>query len=140
MMNDSPPKHINPVCLTFSFLHQSTGFILPPHVFSTLCLTQLEISISVGYGACSRSKKHKFQTESDVENLRSILLWSETVDSGVKLDVLNLQLLYLTHNLIKTTYTLTRLCTITKNIRPKPITYPFNSITTPKTSRNDPFF
>ena len=42
------------------------------------------------YGACSRSKKHKFQTKLDVENLRSILFWSENVDSGVKLDVINL--------------------------------------------------
>ena len=42
------------------------------------------------YGACSRSKKHKFQTKLDVENFRSILFWSENVDSGVKLDVLNL--------------------------------------------------
>ena len=42
------------------------------------------------YGACSRSKKHKFQTKLDVENFRSILFWSENVNSGVKLDVLNL--------------------------------------------------
>ena len=42
------------------------------------------------YGVCSRSKKHKFQTKLDVENFRSILFWSENVNSGVKLDVLNL--------------------------------------------------
>ena len=42
------------------------------------------------YGACSRSKKHKFQTKLDVENFRLILFWSENVNSGVKLDVLNL--------------------------------------------------
>ena len=42
------------------------------------------------YGACSRSKKHKFQPKSDVENFRSVLFWSENVNSGVKLDVLNL--------------------------------------------------
>ena len=39
---------------------------------------------------CSRSKKHKFQSKLDVENFRSILFWSENVNSGVKLDVLNL--------------------------------------------------
>ena len=35
-------------------------------------------------------RKHKFQTKLDVENFRSILFWSENVNSGVKLDVLNL--------------------------------------------------
>ena len=34
--------------------------------------------------------KQKFQTKLDVENFRSILFWSENVNSGVKLDVLNL--------------------------------------------------
>ena len=38
----------------------------------------------------SRSKKHKFQTKLDIENFRSILFWSENVDSGVKLDTSNL--------------------------------------------------
>ena len=34
---------------------------------------------------------HKFQTKLDVENFRSIpLWWSENVNFGVKLDVLNL--------------------------------------------------
>ena len=42
------------------------------------------------YGECSRSKKHKFQTKLDFENFRSVLFWSENVNSGVKLDVLNL--------------------------------------------------
>ena len=42
------------------------------------------------YGACSRSKKHKFRTKLDLENFRSIFLWCENVDSGVKLDMLNL--------------------------------------------------
>ena len=39
---------------------------------------------------CSKSKKYKFQTKLDVENLRSVFLWSENVNSGVKLDVSNL--------------------------------------------------
>ena len=42
------------------------------------------------YGACSRSQKHKLQTKLDIENFRSILFWSENVDSGVKLDTSNL--------------------------------------------------
>ena len=44
------------------------------------------------YGVRSRSKKHKFQTKLDVENFRSILFWSETVNSCVKLDVCILNL------------------------------------------------
>ena len=35
-------------------------------------------------------KKHKFQTKLDLENFRSILFWSENVNSGVKLDTSNL--------------------------------------------------
>ena len=35
-------------------------------------------------------KKHKFQTKLDIENFRSILFWSENVNSGVKLDTSNL--------------------------------------------------
>ena len=42
------------------------------------------------YGACSRPKKYKFRTKLDLENFRSIFLWSENVDSGVKLNILNL--------------------------------------------------
>ena len=48
------------------------------------------LSLFHQYGACSRSKKHKFQTKLDIENFRSILFWSENVDSGVKLDTSNL--------------------------------------------------
>ena len=48
------------------------------------------LSLFQQYGVGSRSKKHKFQTKLDIENFRSILFWSENVDSGVKLDVLNL--------------------------------------------------
>ena len=33
---DPPPKHINPVFLVFSFLHQSTGFSYPPHMHRCL--------------------------------------------------------------------------------------------------------
>ena len=48
------------------------------------------LSLFHQYGVCSRSKKHKFQTKLDIENFRSILFWSENVDSGVKLDTSNL--------------------------------------------------
>ena len=48
------------------------------------------LSVFRQYGVGSRSKKHKFQTKLDIENFRSILFWSENVDSGVKLDTSNL--------------------------------------------------
>ena len=48
------------------------------------------LSLFQQYGVGSRSKKHKFQTKLDIENFRSILIWSENVDSGVKLDTSNL--------------------------------------------------
>ena len=48
------------------------------------------LSLFQQYGVGSRSKKHKFQTKLDIENFRSILFWSENVDSGVKLDTSNL--------------------------------------------------
>ena len=57
-------------------------------VFYVQILTVL--SLFQQYGAGSRSKKHKFQTKLDIENFRSILFWSENVDSGVKLDTSNL--------------------------------------------------
>ena len=44
---------------------------------------------------CMYTEKHKFQTKSYVENFRSILFWSENVDSSVKLDILNL---FIMHN------------------------------------------
>ena len=44
------------------------------------------LSLFHQYGACSRCKKHKFQTKLDNENFRSILFWSENINSGVKLD------------------------------------------------------
>ena len=48
------------------------------------------LSLFHQYGVCSRSKKHKFQTKLDIENFRSILFWSENVNSGVKSKSLSL--------------------------------------------------
>ena len=48
------------------------------------------LSLFHRYEACSRSQKHKFQTELDIENFRSILFWSENVNSGVKSKSLSL--------------------------------------------------
>ena len=63
------------------------------YVYFSFSVLRVKIGVFESFSSIwgySRSKKHKFQTKLDVEIFRSILLWSENVNSGVKLDVSNL--------------------------------------------------
>ena len=72
----------------FSIFCQSVKKVYFHPFLSCFCVHFGVLCVNIGgfesfhqYGACSSPEKHKFQTKLDVENFRSLLLWSENVVS-----------------------------------------------------------